>query len=258
MSGILLNDPLFKSHEYADDLESAVHVMLYLFLLYSESNWSSVRVRNYAEDMFDAFLDDRLEDGSVVRFGGEKKVNLLTSGTYPSAALLFIGRPGLSYALRQVSRVFKCVYRLLHLDGLRRRAEMERKQEAELGIESIYESSSESEEASEKSRLLHEEIRKLNTYEGGGTRIVKILTHTLKLASGWQDDRPAERVELPVPSNWFLEVSNESDEEEKPRRRKYLHDGDSSAEDVPERVKAINPSDPLSPHALKRLKPSID
>jgi hypothetical protein len=98
-SGLLLRDPDSKMHEFSDDLESFLHVLTYMFICFTKSNFDPQQVLNYIENTFENH-DPRIKGA------------LLGSREYVTLALRFEGRNNLSRALLMISLEFQYLYLL--------------------------------------------------------------------------------------------------------------------------------------------------
>jgi hypothetical protein len=98
ISGLLLMSPNSKMHEFSDDLESFLHVLTYVFIRFTKSNFDPQQVLDYIENTFE-------------NSAPEHKGAMLGSGLYIPRDLKFEGRNKLSTGLIMISLEFEGLYR---------------------------------------------------------------------------------------------------------------------------------------------------
>jgi hypothetical protein len=88
-------------HEFSDDLESFLHLLMYMFIRFTKSNFDPQQVLDYIENMFE-------------NSDPEHKGAMLGSGRYIPRDLKFEGRNNLSTGLIMISLEFEGLYRITY------------------------------------------------------------------------------------------------------------------------------------------------
>jgi hypothetical protein len=98
MSGKLLENPVTKVHEFSDDLESFLHLLMYMFIRITKSNFTPRQISEYIQ-------------GTLVSPHARTKGHVLCGGRYVPDELTFCGRDNIAVGLDTILLLFKDLYK---------------------------------------------------------------------------------------------------------------------------------------------------
>jgi hypothetical protein len=154
-----------KIHEYSDDLESFLHVLMYTLIRFTKTNYSAEYIRYFIQQLFDDTYALYEPECPTIEERISMKASKLRGGDYIPDTLSFTGRSNLRKGLEQISTVFESLYQ-----KARTKAAMEQR---------------------------HKFHVHLNKYaDGGGDEFIDKITEMVDTADELWQDGPAERIRL--------------------------------------------------------------